>query len=547
MGVFSKNRLFFISVWSIVFAVTSCTDHFRSLNTDKSGITEEEMKIDYNNLGILLGIVQQGIYFNYDYGKGKNWPFQLMQNLNADMFCGYMHDAKPLNGGTHNSDYNLQDGWNSSLWNNTYAYILPQIKRLEKTAYFEHPTFYGITKILKVEVMHRVTDYYGPIIYSHFGDEDREYLPDTQQEVYYQFFEELNEAVETLSKSRTWGTEDEEFSRFDILLDGKYSTWIKFANSLRMRLAVRIAMSDPEKASSEFQKSLDNGYGVFENESDVAAVSTQSGYTNPLGEINRVWNEVFMNASMESILKGYNDPRLAMYFEPCISDVQLKDKDGQDSLLVHCKGEYRGIRQGTCFAHNMYMALSKAAVSQSTNAVLMTPAEVWFLRAEAALRGWTDEDAGYCYQRGVTVSFRRNKIEDVSGYLQSDNVGADFVDVCDASNNIKARCKVSPRWIEDVQDEEKLEKIITQKWIAMFPEGCEAWAEQRRTGYPKLFPVKINNSRNGSVDTEIMIRRINFPGGIKNSNPTQYQALIEALNGEDNAGTRLWWDTGRNF
>ena len=59
--------------------------------------------------GIRLGIIQQGIYFNYDYGKGKNWPFQLTQNLNADMFSGYMQDAKPLNGGSHNSDYNLQD------------------------------------------------------------------------------------------------------------------------------------------------------------------------------------------------------------------------------------------------------------------------------------------------------------------------------------------------------------------------------------------------------------------------------------------------------
>ncbi|WP_455498424.1 SusD/RagB family nutrient-binding outer membrane lipoprotein [Coprobacter sp.] len=547
MEAFSKKRLFFVLVWGIIFMIISCTDHFRSLNTDKSGITEEEMRIDYNNLGILLGIVQQGIYFNYDYGKGKNWPFQLMQNLNADMFCGYMHDAKPLNGGTHNSDYNLQDGWNSSLWNNTYAYILPQINRLEETAGYEHPAFYAITKILKVEVMHRVTDYYGPIIYSHFGDKDREYLPDTQRDVYYRFFEELDEAIKKLSRSKTRGTEDEEFSRFDILLDGKYTTWIKFANSLRMRLAVRIAMADPDKARSEFQKSLDNGYGVFENESDVAAVSTRNGYTNPLGEINKVWNEVFMNASMESILKGYNDPRLAVYFEPCISDVQLKDKNGKDSLLVYCKGEFRGIRQGTCFAHNMYMALSKATVSQSTNAVLMTPDEVWFLRAEAALRGWTDEDPGYCYRRGITVSFRRNKIEDASEYLQSDNIGADFIDVCDVSNNIKARCKVSPRWIESAPDEEKLEKIITQKWIAMFPEGCEAWAEQRRTGYPKLFPVKVNNSKNNSVDTEIMIRRINFPGGIRTSNPIQYQALTKALNGLDNAGTRLWWDTGHNF
>lgn len=85
----------------------------------------------------LLIIIQQGIYFNYDYGKGKNWPFQLTQNLNADMFCGYMHDAKPLNGGSHNSDYNMQDGWNSAMWGHTYAYIFPQIYQSE---ILEHPS-----------------------------------------------------------------------------------------------------------------------------------------------------------------------------------------------------------------------------------------------------------------------------------------------------------------------------------------------------------------------------------------------------------------------
>ena len=139
-------------------------------------------KPDYNEHGIRLGIIQQGIYFNYDYGKGKNWPFQLTQNLNADMFSGYMHDAKPLNGGSHNSDYNLQDGWNSAMWGHTYEYVFPQIYQSENATRDRMPAFFGITKILKVEVMHRVTDYYGPIVYSHFADPEARYMPDTQKE-----------------------------------------------------------------------------------------------------------------------------------------------------------------------------------------------------------------------------------------------------------------------------------------------------------------------------------------------------------------------------
>ena len=103
-----KDMVFLFIVLGGFFV--SCTSGFREFNTDLAGITDEDLKVDNNDHGIRLGIIQQGIYFNYDYGKGKNWPFQLIQNLNADMFSGYMHDAKPLNGGSHNSDYNLQVG-----------------------------------------------------------------------------------------------------------------------------------------------------------------------------------------------------------------------------------------------------------------------------------------------------------------------------------------------------------------------------------------------------------------------------------------------------
>ena len=77
----------------MLFVFLACTGDFKEINTDKSGVTDENLQADYNEHGIRLGIIQQGIYFNYDYGKGKNWPFQLTQNLNADMFSGYMHDA----------------------------------------------------------------------------------------------------------------------------------------------------------------------------------------------------------------------------------------------------------------------------------------------------------------------------------------------------------------------------------------------------------------------------------------------------------------------
>ena len=525
----------------------SCTGRFKDLNTDKAGITDENMQVDLNHLGIPLDVIQQGIYFNYDYGKGKNWPYQLMQNLSADMFSGYMHDYKPLNGGSHNSDYNLQDGWNGTLWENTYAYIMPQIKRLEDSTRLKYPAVYAVTEILKVEVMHRVSDYYGPVIYTSFGNKKMIYQPDTQQDVYHYFLDDLKTAVGILENYVNLADYTPEFSRFDLLLDGKVESWIRFANSLRLRLAIRMAMADPDKARQEFADALAGPLGVFEEPTQLVAVTTDEEYSNPLGEINRVWGEVYMNASMESILNGFDDPRREAFFEPCPDDVLLPDRDGRDSVLIPLKGQYRGIRQGTMFAHTLYSALSKIYVNVQTKPILMTAAEVWFLRAETALRGWTAEDPRICYEQGIRCSFSQWQVAGVETYLQSDCRAADFEDAFTPENNIKARCLVSPRWDDAASDEMKLERIITQKWLAVFPEGCEAWAEQRRTGYPRLFSVRYNNSRNGCVDTEKMIRRLNYPSSILDSDNGQYEMLVNALGGPDHAGTPLWWDTGRNF
>lgn len=525
-------KYIYICIAAGLFLVQSCTKNYEDYNSDKTGFTEEEQEYDFNKYGIPLQVAQEGIYFNYDWGGGKNWTFQVMQNLSADMFCGYMHSYNPFVAGLSNTVYNLNDGWNGTFWENTYGYTMTAIKKAEDLAREELPPFYAIAKILKVETMHRVSDYYGPVVYTEFGSSVTGASPDSQQKAYHAFFDDLHEAISILTAYK----DENGFAKFDILMHENkrnYRQWIRFANSLRLRLAVRIAMIEPAKARQEAAKSFADPGGLLEDFDDIVAVSTVgTGYNNPLGEINRAWKEVSMNANMESILKGYNDPRISRYFNTATGEGY--------------NGEYRGIRQGTGFNNTKYLYHSSLTVKQTTNAVLMTPAEVWFLRAEAALRGWSAEHVESCYREGVESSFIQWGIGDVADYLARDNIAADFIDTFEPSYNIEARCKVSPRWDNSATDEIKLEKIITQKWIACFPEGCEAWAEQRRTGYPRLFPVLVNKSE-GKIDTEIMIRRLNFPVGIKTLNPAQYDALCKELSGVDTGGTRLWWDTGRNF
>ncbi|WP_455640426.1 SusD/RagB family nutrient-binding outer membrane lipoprotein [Parabacteroides sp.] len=535
-----KKIIYHIVTFALL-CLTSCTGSFESYNTDGTGFPDALKEQDFNKYGLSLKVIQQGIYFNYDWGGGKNWTFQVMQNLGADMFAGYFHDFNPFVEGRGNTIYNMQDGWNGTFWEYTYGNVMPEVLKSEELTEEKYPSFFGITRILKVECMHRVSDLYGPIIYTNFGSKIGS-MPDTQAEVYRAFFKDLDIGIEKIREHMTMYPKIENFAKFDFLMPvGKrtYAEWIRFANSLRLRLAIRIAMADPDMAAFEARKALTDQGGLLQDDDDIIAVSTNgSGYNNPLGEINMAWGEAIMNANMESYLTGYCDPRLPKYFSKAVG--------GKGVEVIPVAGTYKGIRQGTAFNHKNYSEHSKCTITQSTNAVLMTAAEVWFLRAEAALRKWSVEDVQSCYENGIRASFAQWSAGDVTPYLKSTRTPKEYRDAFNTTFDVQPMSQVTPVWDEAATPEEKLEKIITQKWIACYPEGCEAWAEQRRTGYPRLFPVLVNDSQ-GIVDTDLGPRRLNFFVGIKTANSEQYNALVDALGGPDNCGTRLWWDTGKNF
>ena len=169
---------------------------------------------------------------------------------------------------------------------------------------------------------------------------------------------------------------------------------------------------------------------------------------------------------------------------------------------------------------------------------LVSPCRSCFARMDS-------EDEEECYLNGIKASLHQHGIYQMDDYLNSERTAADFIDTQDSENNIPARCRVSPKWNPADDKEIKLEKIITQKWIALFPEGCEAWAEQRRTGYPRLFPVRFNHSKNGCIDTETMVRRLNFPGTLQ----TKDRAIPGSCGGFGRTRSwrnPVWWDKGNN-
>lgn len=156
----------------------------------------------------------------------------------------------------------------------------------------------------------------------------------------------------------------------------------------------------------------------------------------------------------------------------------------------------------------------------------------------------TDQDL---YESGVRTSFEFLGVSGADAYLaNSTNKPAPYTDPANNGNSIgegsPSLGTITIKWNAGAGLEEKLERIITQKWIAIYPDGQEAWSEFRRTAYPKVFPVMINNS-GGTINTNKQVRRIPYPASEYRNNANNVNnAVSTLLGGADNGGTQLWWD-----
>jgi hypothetical protein len=509
-----------------VITFNSCTKDFEEINKDPYGISNDQLAVDYKLVGEPFKGVLQNIY-----SYTPAWITQLQQNLIADVYSGYMMPPTPFAGNSNNMTYNLVDGWNTWPWNVAYSNVMSPLLEAERNAGTEFPEFIAWSKICKVEAMHRISDIYGPIIYTKFGkltaNGGVEY--DCQEVAYDAFFKDLDAAVATLTPLAQDPASRKSFTNFDLVYGGDYSKWVRFANSLRLRLAIRISKVDPARGKAEGEKAISHPLGVIISNDDNFLVTSDAGITHPLNIMDNAWNDIRMGAPMESILKGYNDPRLGKYF----------------NLSEIVPGQAKGIRQGIAIAaKNDYTGFS--SLVDLGKIQLMTAAEVFFLRAEGDARGWSmGGTAQAMYEMGVTMSFAQYGLDATSYLADNSSKPAPYVDPVNSVNNVNVGDPnlgtATIQWDEAASFENKLEKIITQKWISMYPDGQEAWSEVRRTGYPKLFPVIVNNS-GGKIDTDKFIKRINFPAGEFQTNADEVAKAIQCLGGADNGGTSLWWD-----
>jgi len=524
-------------VFGLLLAV-GCTKNFEALNTNPHGVTDEEANADYASLSGFLAQAQRDIIPEIYSGL-----YQLTTNLFSDGFVGYFGLPAPFQSNSNPLTYNMLAGnWYSAVTRGRLQLMNPLYKMENLTrddAALQD--IFAFAKLLKVSVMHRLSDRVGPTIYSKYNqaNADGGFDYDAEPDLFKYYFQDLDTVVNVL---KTFQSKEASpaMTKADLGYDkDNYDRYLKIANTVRLRLALRIAMVDPAEAKKQGEKALDPASGgLLENTADNWYVPTVARH--PLDVLNHEWNDTRMHASMESFLKGYNDPRLQKRWLPA--------KDDHPAV----KDQYKGIRTGIYIdGKGRYENYSQLQV-QGNRTQVMVASEAWFMKAEAALRGWANAgDAKTNYETGVRRSFEADGLSDAeaTAYLaDATSTATPYTDPkaqTPGQNDIPAGSPylstITIKWDGGDTNDRKLERIITQKWLAIFPDGDEAWAEYRRTGYPKLFPV-IKNDSNGAIDTEIGVRRIPFSQTEYDTNRAAVEAAVTLLGGPDNGGTRLWWD-----
>jgi hypothetical protein len=538
VGSFLKNIVLYLLVIAL-FEISSCTGKFEEYNTSNTGLSQEQLNADFNYIGGLFPSVQEAytvrnmnpMLFN-DYFVGASFGGYLASNAPNPRYGNYQ-----MNMPAWDVNHIFNVGYNSIM-----APILEIKRRGTPTV---APDFWAIAKILKVAGMARITDYYGPIPYSQYGLGGTSVTYDKQEDVYNSFFTDLDSAVIVLKNYIAKYPSVKPFKNFDEIYAGDYNNWIRYANTLRLRLAMHIVKRDPAKAKLMAEKAVSEG--VMTANSHNASFTPVSGNSLVVAALEFI--NVMSNAAIITYMDGYKDSRISKYFG--------------FSNITGYKDKYVGIRNGADIKVRQlnYSNIVPNPLLRQTPMLIMVSAEAYFLRAEGALRGWNmgGGTAKEFYESGIKASFEQYGVTTAATAYIGDatSTPANYVDPVYPVNSITALSAITVKWDDNISIEQKLEKIITQKWIAIFPDGTEAWTTFRRTGYPKLFPVVVNNSA-GLISTEIQIRRQPYPITEANNNPSGYASGISLLNsekgasapgettntGNDTGGTRLWWDVG---
>lgn len=554
------------------------------------GVAEAIMALDDNIRTAQTGVY--GIRGGKDGGAPVAHAYQFCYSLGPDNYVQYFcvpHYDFPYSNFTLRSTYDMckgSIGGPGSGFSSAKLYIAPLLNTEKIDSVPElKAIFLTLFNYSAIEN----ADLFGPMPYEEFKAlrDKSPFKYNDVRTIYYGVKKNLDDAVACLkyykdNRSEAYKQElaNVMYSYLTIVNDPYSKTWedmepwIRFANSLKLRMAIHMSGIEPETAKAWAEEAVRDGV-ITDVDNEVAIYPVFSGKDHPLVEITG-WSDAVMGASFLNLLENLDHPYMKYLFTKNSVGLARSPQAVEGSscpATTPANSVYVGMRdgvapgEGQAAANNPYCGysmLDKAYLAQTQAPLfLMKCSEVYFLLAEGALRGWNmGGTAKQFYEQGIrnasleSRSFTGNKYNElVDDYLNVEAPkGIAYVDPQGLTPDMPSVTKIGVKWNEGDSPEVKLEKIITQKYIASFPYSYESWVDLRRVGYPKLFPILGVADSDGTIGAgdswvqtkENIMRRIPWASDDPQTKEDIANTGIPAL-GEgatDTQGQHLWWDNG---
>ena len=494
----------YITILAFTFALTSCEfdEGFEDMNVNPNAANQVAVANKFAKTML-----------DTSGGRYENWRNSLIYN--STLIQHYSTTAGYWAG----DKYFRYDSYATSLWDRYYPSAVKGIEDIIAQLNLEgnSGSEMGMARILRVFIYHRITDTHGDIPYSEAGKGyiDGVLKPkyDAQQDIYMDMLKELEEAVAQIGSSSTMGNADSMFM-------GDTTKWKAFGNSMMLRLAMRMTKADISSAQAWAVKAISGG--TMTSNDHMAAIQHTDGpegiNKNGHGEVFDVDSQMRMSATFGAHLAG--DPRLSVLFAPGSSASTIVGMPNGSTSDTYTNKN--GVVVPGVANRMIYAETASALRAKDVPMVLQTYAEVEFLKAEAAIRGWISTSAETHYNAGVTAAMKMLKQLYPASTAITDAQISTFL-----AGPGKLAASFPANW----------EMVMNEYWKVTFLNEYEAYANWRRTGYPTLIPTKHPNSE---TNNQIM-RRMIYPGGESATNGDNYAEAI-SRQGADDWMTRMWWD-----
>ncbi|QRR00406.1 SusD/RagB family nutrient-binding outer membrane lipoprotein [Dyadobacter sandarakinus] len=485
-----KITQFFAIIVAGLTMLPACTDDFVEKNTDPNAITDVTPDL------LLPGIIRTSVNQMVD----QSWS---IGNIVVQ------HTAKIQFVSEDRYTWGDRDG----LWNNMYNNLRDVRLLIQLSEKNNSNNYRGIALIMRAWMFSLLTDAYGDIPYTEATSGVSGILQpkyDAQEVVYAGILNDLKTANEILGAGETVVG--------DLIYNGDVAKWRKLANSLRLRYLLRISGRKDVKADMQAILADATGNPVMTSNADNGTLRYLTSAPNqfPLYTARQgSFDEFRLSKNLGDKLTALADPRITVFAQPTDASatagapkyVGVPNGLNEVAALDYNGGPNNVSRAGSLFFKG---SITDRGLDVAKGYIMGYP-ELQFILAEAARKGLitSTTTAKTYYEQGIAAAFDYTDVAMPANYLSSPGVA--------------------------YTDASALTLIGTQKWIALFFTGLEAWFDWRRTGIPTI-NAGVDNVNGGRVPV-----RFAYPRSEQTLNPGSLSEAV-ARQGADNYNTRVWWD-----